>query len=345
VELVGAGPWLHASAAERFGLTGLGAAPEAPAAGPRWRTPEGWTELPAGSLRLASFRVAGDPRAECSLTRLAGDAGGLAANVNRWREQMSAPPLSAQAIAALPRHALGEREAVLLDVEGTWRGMGGDAAGEGYRLLGLLAIGTRDSEFLKLVGPASVLAGEEPAFLELARSIDSVAGAGRAADAGRAPHGAHGSAPATGGELGFEPPEGWRLAPARPFRAVGFTIATERGGDDAAECQVTILRGDGGGVDANLARWRRQMGLAERGEDERVALRTHAFLGVDGVLAELRGDYRDGAGTTVPDAVLLGAVASVGGRSVFVKLVGSAADAERLARDFAAFTASLEIVP
>src|SRR5688572_18937213 len=104
----------NASAEERFGALGtvasetpiepLGSTPGSSASSKatggassslRWITPAGWSELPTSAMRVANFRVGDDERAECYLTLLGGDGGGLAANVNRWRAQMGLGALSA----------------------------------------------------------------------------------------------------------------------------------------------------------------------------------------------------------------------------------------------------------
>lgn len=172
IVLADSAPKLHAPANERFALNmpGASAAPT-PARELDWDTPEGWSEAPPTSMRLANFRVAGDERAECYLTALAGDAGGLAANVNRWCTQMSQRALSAEELEALPRAELFGREAVLLDVEGTWTGMSGaERVGE-QRLVGLLLVDAGGSLFLKMVGPSALLAEQRESFLALARSF------------------------------------------------------------------------------------------------------------------------------------------------------------------------------
>ncbi len=57
--------------------------------------PEGWQPGRPSSMRLASFSVpTGDESADVSLVRLAGMAGGLLANVNRWRGQIGLSPVA-----------------------------------------------------------------------------------------------------------------------------------------------------------------------------------------------------------------------------------------------------------
>lgn len=136
-----------------------------------WDTPAGWSELAPTSMRVANFRVAGDERAECYLTLLGGDAGGLAANVNRWRGQMSQPPLSAAELAKLSTKPMLGGEAVLVDFGGAFGGMGGGAKLEDARLVGLLLFRPEGAAFLKMTGPASTIGGQIDAFLALAASL------------------------------------------------------------------------------------------------------------------------------------------------------------------------------
>ncbi len=137
----------------------------------KWELPAGWSELAPTSMRVANFRVAGDERAECYLTFLAGDGGGLAANIQRWRTQMGQGPLSPQEIAALPTKPMLGGEAVLVDFAGSFSGMGGGGKIEDARLVGLLLVGPQGAAFLKMTGPASTLAGQVDAFLALAASL------------------------------------------------------------------------------------------------------------------------------------------------------------------------------
>ena len=106
-------PWRDSTSAERFGFAGQGS--QAQRSSFRWRTPEGWQELAPTSLREINLRPAGDPDAECYLTVLPGGAGGVAANVNRWRGQLGEPPLGGQELSSLPAATLLGRPAVLID--------------------------------------------------------------------------------------------------------------------------------------------------------------------------------------------------------------------------------------
>ncbi len=58
--------------------------------------PEGWAESDGSSMRIASYEVPleGFEPADFSITSFPGDAGGITANVNRWRQQIGLRPWS-----------------------------------------------------------------------------------------------------------------------------------------------------------------------------------------------------------------------------------------------------------
>lgn len=62
--------------------------------------PQGWTESSGSSMRIASYEIIkeGFPAADFSITSFPGDAGGLSANVNRWRRQLGLPSWSDEQI-------------------------------------------------------------------------------------------------------------------------------------------------------------------------------------------------------------------------------------------------------
>lgn len=67
----------------------------------RWSVPRGWQEEKGSPERLATYRFGErDPRLELSVSRLAGDGGGLASNVSRWRDQLGLETLGPAEIEA-----------------------------------------------------------------------------------------------------------------------------------------------------------------------------------------------------------------------------------------------------
>ncbi len=300
----------NATDAERFGLMssaaghGHGAAPAPPQLS--FNLPDGWQKLEPKRFREVNLR-AGD--AECYLTKLAGTAGGLAANVNRWRQQMNLAPLSGDALAALPRRPFLGGDAVLVDFRNS-----------GRRLLGLLLVRARGSRFLKMTGSETGLDGD--AFLKLADSFREQASE-PAADTANETFG-----------LAWTAPEGWRLGARKSMRLVTYHAGE-------AECYVTVLGGDGGGVVANANRWRQQMGSQPYGREDFGKLERIQMLGGEAVLVEASGRYRGMKGESVDDAVLLGAIRIPRQGAIFVKMIGPRAAIDAARADFRSFCRSL----
>jgi hypothetical protein len=61
---------------------------------PNWQVPAGWQEVNGGSFLVAKFMLTGNggTAAAVNISSSAGDGGGLAPNVNRWRGQLGLPP-------------------------------------------------------------------------------------------------------------------------------------------------------------------------------------------------------------------------------------------------------------
>lgn len=163
---------------ERFGLEtmapsrpaagGMGAA--TPASGWAWTAPAGWTQAPERSMRVVTFTAGAGDAVECYVTELAGAAGGVEANFNRWRTQLGLPPWSPAEIEALPRITLLEQSVPLLDATGTYTGMG-EAEKPDHRMLGTVAVRDGRSIFVKLIGPAAEVQVQRDAFAAFCASL------------------------------------------------------------------------------------------------------------------------------------------------------------------------------
>ncbi len=67
-----------------------------------YEAPDGWEPGRASSMRMASFSVpTSSEAADVSLIKLAGMAGGLLANVNRWRGQVGLSPISDEELTSI----------------------------------------------------------------------------------------------------------------------------------------------------------------------------------------------------------------------------------------------------
>jgi len=169
--------------AERFRYTtrssasqnGGGKSPSAASQGSpslAYKTPRGWKEIPGSAMRDINLTFGKNGEGECYLTRLPGSGGGLLANVNRWRKQMGAPPLSAEEVAALPKKTLFHQSATLVDVTGNFGGMGGADAKKNYRLLGLILSFDTGAIFVKMTGPKALVDSNTSQFDQFVASLD-----------------------------------------------------------------------------------------------------------------------------------------------------------------------------
>jgi hypothetical protein len=125
-----------------------------------WKAPQGWTQGGPKQMRLVTFTPDGKPGVECYVALLGGKAGGLEANVNRWRQQLSLAPLSADAIAALPTVQVLGRAAPLVEVDGGKLGM-----------YGLVCELGEQTVFVKMTGPMDSLRAEKDRFVEFCKSL------------------------------------------------------------------------------------------------------------------------------------------------------------------------------
>jgi hypothetical protein len=126
----------------------------------RWTAPESWAEAPAKPPRNVTFRPKDQPSVECYVSTLPGGAGGVAANVNLWRQNYRLAPLSDAEIAALPTVPVLGRPAPMVEIDGGAQGMYGLVCELGERTV-----------FVKMTGPKDVLRAERDRFLTFCKSL------------------------------------------------------------------------------------------------------------------------------------------------------------------------------
>jgi len=278
----------------------------------KWKLPVGWQEGAPSEFRLASFRIK-DPagkEADLSIIPLAGTAGGDLSNVNRWRGQVSQPPVSDTELKALAQPiTVAGQPAELYDQ------VGEGPTGDPTRILAVIQHRAGTAWFFKMTGDDKFVAQQKPVLLEFLQSLQF---AGSDLPAGHPEV----STPAAG-KPRWTAPADWTEVAGGQFLVTKFTIA---GGDAAVN--VSSSPGDGGGVAANVNRWRKQLGLDElTGADLAKSVTTSGpvtFVTMNGT------DARTGQ----PSAVV-GAIVLQPGHAWFYKLMG---DAKIVAAQKAAFT-------
>lgn len=142
----------------------------------KWDMPQGWSESetpdPTG-MRLVDVRFGAAKEGECYISLMAGSAGGLEANINRWHKQMGQKDLTSEQIAALPKKPFFNREGVFVSVDGDYTAVGAPAAKKDYRLLGIIHSAPQATIFVKLIGPKALVEQNAAAFDAFCQSIRS----------------------------------------------------------------------------------------------------------------------------------------------------------------------------
>jgi hypothetical protein len=138
--------------------------------------------------------------------------------------------------------------------------------------------------------------------------------------------------------------------PKSKMRAAEYGLAN----DPEAELSVFYFgEGQGGAVDANVARWLGQLVQADGSDTAQKAKRSERTVNsVTVTLIEATGNYAGGmampgtpAPAPIPDAMMLGAIANGPKGPVFFKLVGKRASVEAARAAFDALVGSLRPAP
>ena len=300
----------------------------APSAGPqlKWKTPAGWQEIPPGTMRVASFKVAGadGKQADVSVIPLPGGAGGDFSNVNRWRGQVGLAPVDEVELAKLaqPVTVAGQPAALY------------EQAGDAIRILAVIQHREGTAWFFKMTGDSQLVAQSKPAFVDFLQSVQFINGATPPAQSpaasGELPAGhpdLSGPRPAAvpavlsnEGKPSWTVPAGWQEVSGGQFLIAKFIIA---GADNApAAVNVSSSAGNGGGLAANVNRWRKQLGLSELAGDE-LAKSVQSITTAAGpaTLVEMAGTD---ARTSQP-AALVGIIVLRPEQAWFFKLMGAPA--------------------
>lgn len=167
----------HAAAAwgevRRFLAEWLGPEPEGALADRSrelaYTLPDGW-KLQEGQRPMRYMTLTLPDALECVVYVLPGAAGGVAANVNRWRAQIGHEPLTPDELAAMPTLRGLRRDVPYLDLTGSYRGMQGPEL-EDARMLGIVCPLGGEAVFVKLVGPAAAVGRQQAAFEAFVQSM------------------------------------------------------------------------------------------------------------------------------------------------------------------------------
>ena len=309
-----------------------------------WTVPAGWEEKPASGMRVASYGVKRpDGRSvDISVVAMGGGAGGELENVNRWRDQIGLEPATEADLAGL-RSIIpsGNRQVVMYELDGKKAVLDGKYAA---RTLAAILPAGEMTVFFKITGESALVAEQKPQFLAWLKSVDTGGGGGESAPEASASSSASApaSAPAVsggserasgGGADGlpnWQVPSGWKAAGPKPMRLASFDIPNAAGNGDVS---ISKLSGNGGGLLANVNRWRGQVGLAP--------LEAGALAANSKAVATAGGDSGTWVELVGTEKTILGAIVARGEVSWFFKLTAPAAVAAQNRDVFEQFVRSI----
>jgi hypothetical protein len=303
-----------------------------------WKLPAGWEQREAGAMRAARFAVpnTNGQAADVSIIPLKNITASRADVVNLWREQIRLAPLDDESLAGqAEKVAMSTRAAELFDM------VSAEPITEDQgKVRTLIAWVTQDTTtwFVKMTGDDEHVRREKPAFVSFLQSlnldaINSSPPAPRAFGANERQ--------VPGGRTETKPdwslPAGWKEIPAPQMLLAKFRISGTNGA--SADVNVSVERGDGGGLLNNVNRWRNQLGLAPVEETDLQKLVAALDL-PDGkaMLVDMNGtDARTGQPTR-----LIGAMVprDKQGHTWFYKLMGNPQLAEQEKAAFVSFLQS-----
>lgn len=322
----GSSPAATAPAAPSMGMAGEIPAPDnSSLPSLKYTLPAGWQEKPASQFRVASFDVSGgDKKADVSVIPLGGASGGDLANVNRWRSQAGLPPVDEDGLkSSAEAIEIAGQPGALYDIAGVSHD--DDSA---TRILGAILHSGDTVWYFKMLGDDALVGSQKTNFITFLKSVSfNQPAAPSTMDMSQLPP-SHPPIPGMSGQpeatadIAATPtwtvPAGWQPGELAQFLTARFII--KGAGDASAAVNVSQLAGEGGGLAANVNRWRQQLGQPPVSAEEIAKLPTIDAAGTKAVVVEITGtDPRSGQ-----PAQLVGVVLPLNGQTWFYKLMGDA---------------------
>ncbi len=318
---------------------------------PKVNAPEGWTAVSPGQMRVASFAIkdVDGKQADVSVIPLPGSAGGIPANVNRWRGQVGLPPATEDEIKQMAEAIqISGQPADLYDMAGT-----NTSSSEAVRILA--SIQNRDDMawFFKMTGDDQLVAKQKSNFVAYLKTFDPRTAPGPSTlppshppiESSALPpgHPEIGAPPAAGGEPAregqpqWQVPSGWTEVPGGQFLVAKFMLSGAAGAQAAVN--VSKSAGQGGGLEENVNRWRKQLALSPLTAAELAkSVQSIPTPGGQASAVEMTGTD----GKTGQPAKLVGVMLSRNDESWFYKLMGDSQVVETHKDEFLKFVQSVK---
>jgi len=226
-------------------------------------------------MRVASFRVVSNGKqADVSVVPLPGLMGHDLDNVNRWRSMLGLQPIKEEDLPkATEVVQIAGSPGQLYDLAGEIPG-----SGEKSRILAAVLKRGGVAWFFKMSGDDELVKEQKPTFVNFLKTLSfeaAPAGAGEGTPSMTALPPSHppigeasllqASASADAQDKpDWQVPPGWKEADAGGFLVAKYIVS---GSDNSrADVNVSHSAGTGGGIEANVNRWRGQLGLSPLSE-------------------------------------------------------------------------------
>lgn len=140
------------------------AAPPSQATALTWQVPENWIEKPATQFRKGSFDipVEGASPIDVSIISFPGEAGGLLANINRWRTQAGLSPAATLEESGIEPLSIAGIDGYFVEL------LLGDPT---KAIIGAVIPLPNETWFLKATAPAEILSAKKPELLQFLGSF------------------------------------------------------------------------------------------------------------------------------------------------------------------------------
>jgi len=275
----------------------------------KYQLPEGWQEKPLSEMRIASFAALGPKGQSADVSAIPLPIVGRDMElVNMWRSQVQLPATSdPDAVKQAEPISIGTEQGRLFNFVSEQPMIG---KFQQRILVAMLTHGTM-SWFFKMTGEDTFVTSQKEKFLQFLKSVSFVENApAQMADA-----------PVNQSENAnsiWTVPSSWQSVPPSQFLLAEFSIPGVNGAK--AEVNVAEMGGEGGGLLANVNRWRGQLGLNALSENELSPLaQSFDVPGGKATLIDFAGvDSKTGVPTR-----LVGAIVSQNDQTWFYKLMGS----------------------
>jgi len=128
---------------------------------PNWQVPSDWKEISGGQFLVAKFLI-NNGAAAVNVSSSAGDGGGLAPNVNRWRGQLGLQPTTDVSATSID---VSNGKAQLVELNGT-----NAQNGQPAQLIAIMVSQNDRAWFYKLMGEPKIVATQKDTFIKFVQS-------------------------------------------------------------------------------------------------------------------------------------------------------------------------------